>query len=106
MSRDIYKKFNNFRVVFEDYDLATGLIEKPKEARAAVLQRLMRNECRHSYSHNIVLSEGQTKDPKAILDTLGDYFKPAKNVTYERYMFGCCKQEVEEAIDSFQGTQR
>lgn len=52
------------------------------------------------YSHNIVLSEEKTKDPKAILDVLRDYFKPAKNVIYERYMFGCCKQEVNETAFS------
>lgn len=37
----------------------------------------MGNECRHIYSRNIVLSKEQTKVPKAILDALGDYFKPA-----------------------------
>ncbi len=101
MSGDISKSWDNFRAEFEDYELATGLIEKPKEVRAAALRRLMGNECRHIYSHNIVLSEEQTKDPKAILDALEDYFKPAKNVIYERYMIGCCKQEVDEPIDSF-----
>lgn len=101
MSGDISKNWDNFRAEFEDYELATGLIEKPKEVRAAALRRLLGNECRHIYSHNIVLSEEQTKDPKAILDALGDYFKPAKNVIYERYLFGCCKQEVDEPIDSF-----
>lgn len=101
MSGDISKNWDNFRAEFEDYELATGLIEKPKEVRAAALRRLMGNECRHIYSHNIVLSEEQTKDPKAILDALGDYLKPEKNVIYERYMFGCCKQEADEPIDSF-----
>ncbi len=97
MSVDISKNWDNFRVEFEDYELATGLIEKPKEVRAAALRRLMGNECQHIYSRNIVLSKEQTKDTKAILDALGDYFKPAKNVIYERYMFRCCKQFSHEA---------
>lgn len=101
MSGDISKNWDIFRAEYEDYELATGLIEKPSEVRAAALRRLLGNECRHVYNHNIVLTEEQTKDPKAILDALGAYFKPAKNVIYERYMFGCCKQEVNEPIDSF-----
>ncbi|RXN31866.1 Retrovirus-related Pol poly from transposon [Labeo rohita] len=101
MSGDISTNWDIFRAEFEDYELATGLIEKPEEVRAAALRRLMGNECRHIYSHNIVLTEAQAKNPKAILDALGAYFKPAKNVIYERYMFGCCKQEVDEPIDSF-----
>lgn len=35
---------SNFRVEFEDYELATGLIEKPKEVRAAALWRIMGTE--------------------------------------------------------------
>ena len=51
--------------------------------------------------HNVILDEGQKKDPTAILDALGEYFKLAKNVIYERYKFGCCKQETDEPINSF-----
>ena len=29
------------------------------------------------------------------------YFKLATNVIYERYLFGCCKQEEGETIDTF-----
>ncbi|XP_034058782.1 uncharacterized protein K02A2.6-like [Gymnodraco acuticeps] len=50
---------------------------------------------------NVTLTEEQKKDPKTILDALGDYFKAAKNVIYERYTFGCCKQGPDEPIDSF-----
>ena len=51
--------------------------------------------------HNVPLDDAQKNDPAAILDALGEYFKPAKNVNYERYKFGCCKQETDEPIDSF-----
>ena len=61
----------------------------------------MDNERSHIYMHNVILDEGQKKDPTAILDALGEYFKPAKNVIYERYKFGCCKQETDEPMDSF-----
>ena len=34
---------------------------------------------------------------------MGEYFKPAKNVIYERYKFGGCKQETDETIDVLLG---
>ena len=101
MSGDLAKNWEVFRAEFEDFLLATGLNEKEKLIQAATLRRLMGSECRHVYTHSITLTEDQRKDPAAILTALERYFKPAKNVIYERYMFGCCKQETDEPIDSF-----
>ncbi|GAA6080762.1 uncharacterized protein LOC121847580 [Tachysurus ichikawai] len=61
----------------------------------------MGSECRHVYRHNLNLTDEQQRDIKTILDALEAYFKPARNVIYERYMFGCCKQEEGESIDNF-----
>ncbi len=58
-------------------------------------------ECRHVYRHNLNLTAAQQGDVKTILESLDPYFKPAKNVIYERYVFGCCKQEERESIDNF-----
>lgn len=101
MSGDLAKNWEVFRAEFEDYVLAAGLNEKSEEVQAAALRRLMGNECRHIYMHNVVLSEAQKKDPTAVLDALEEYFKPAKNVIYERYKFGSCKQGNDEPIDTF-----
>ena len=101
MSGDLAKNWEVFRAEFEDFVLATGLNEKAEEVQAAALRRLMGSECRHIYMHNVILDDDQKKDPTAILDALGEYFKPEKNVIYERYKFGCCKQETDEPIDSF-----
>jgi len=90
-----------FRAEFEDFSLATGLTEKSTYIQAATLRRIMGSECRHIYMHNLTLTVDQKKDPAAILDTLEDYFRPTKNVTYKRYIFGCCKQETDEPIDGF-----
>lgn len=84
MSGDLAKNWEVFRAEFEDFLLATGLSEKSKLIQAASLRRLMGSECRHVYTHSLTLTEDQQKDPAAILDAFGDYFKPAKNVIYER----------------------
>ncbi|KAK0133292.1 hypothetical protein N1851_031206 [Merluccius polli] len=101
MSGDLAKNWEVFCADFEDFVLAAGINEKTEEVQAASLRRLMGNECRHIYMHNVPSDDAQKNDPAAILDALGEYFKPAKNVIYERYKFGCCKRETDEPIDSF-----
>lgn len=101
MSGDLASNWDNFRAEFEDYVLATGLRDKAKEVQAATLRRVMGSGCRHIHKHNLGLSAEQGKDPEVILDALEEYFKPARNVIFERYMFGICKQDEGEPIDSF-----
>lgn len=90
-----------FRAEFEDYSLVTGLSVRPKNVQAAMLRTVMGSECRHIYRYNLNLTAVQQNDPVAILNGLEEYFKPAKNTIYERYVFGRCKQEDGESIDSF-----
>lgn len=101
MTGDIHSNWVSFRAEFEDYLLATGLSVKEKPVQAAALRRLMGNDCRHVYTHNLGLTEDQQKDADAILDALGTYFTPVKNGIFERYVFGRLKQEDGELIDSF-----
>jgi hypothetical protein len=77
---------------FEDYVLATSLHEKPNKVQAATLRSLMSSECRHIYRHNLTLT-AQQDNAKAILKALENYFKHARNVIYEWFVFGSCKQE-------------
>lgn len=93
VSGDVSSNWDNFRAEFEDYSLATGLNEKPAAVQAATLRRVMGSECLHVYKHNLNLTEEQKSDTKTILDALEAFFRPSKNVIYERYIFGCCKQE-------------
>lgn len=101
LSGDVANNWDNFKTEFEDYSLASGLAEKDKKVQAATLRRVMGSQCRHVYKHNLNLSEAQQKDVKAILDALEGYFKPKRNVIFERFVFGNCKQDEGEPIDSF-----
>ncbi|KAK0150908.1 Nostrin [Merluccius polli] len=71
-----------FRVKFKDFLLATGLQEKSKEVKAASLRWLMGNEWCHIYMHSLTLTEEHKKDADAVLNALGGYFMPVKNVIY------------------------
>ncbi|KAL0148726.1 hypothetical protein M9458_055904, partial [Cirrhinus mrigala] len=53
------------------------------------------------YRHNLNLTAAQQGDVKTILDAPEVYFRPARNIIYERYVFGCCKQEEGESRDNF-----
>ncbi|KAK7918719.1 hypothetical protein WMY93_010003 [Mugilogobius chulae] len=101
LTGDVATNWDNFRTEFEDYSLASGLAEKDKKVQAATLRRVMGSECRHVYKHNLTLSAEQQEDVKAILDALESYFKPKRNVIFERFVFGNCKQDESEPIDSF-----
>ncbi|KAJ8346711.1 hypothetical protein SKAU_G00281120 [Synaphobranchus kaupii] len=93
LSGNLSANWEIFRAEYEDYALATELVDKPEGVQAATLRSVMGAECRHVYKHNLNLSNEEQADVTVILNSLERYFKPAKNVIYERYVFGCCKQE-------------
>lgn len=90
-----------FRAEFEDYCMAVDLTQASAEVQAATLRSVMGPECRHVYKHNLELTAAESNDVKKVLDKLEEYFHQSKNVIYERYVFGCCKQEEGETIDTF-----
>ena len=101
MTGDLHCHWASFRSEFEDYLLATGIDKAEKPVQAATLRRLMGKDCHHVYKHNLGLTEEEQKDAGAILDKLGQYFTPSKNVIFERYVFGNLKQEDGESVDAF-----
>lgn len=101
LSGDWSKNWDIFRAEFEDYSLAVDLTQASSAVQAATLRSLMGPECRHVYKHNLQLTEAERNDVKKVLDKLGEYFHQSKNVIYECYVFGCCKQEDGESIDTF-----
>lgn len=101
LSGNLSANWEIFRAEYEDYASATGLVGKPEEVQAATPRSVMGAECRRVYKHNLNLSNEEQADVTVILNSLEWYFKPAKNVIYERYVSGCCKQEGGEKIDCF-----
>lgn len=66
-----------------------------------MLRSIIGGKCRHVYRHSLSLMAEQREDSAAILGTVEGYFKPVKNIIYERYLFGCCKQVKSKSIDAF-----
>ena len=83
---DIAINWKTFRESYDDYIVATGLVQKDKIIQVATLKSLMGIECKKILKR-LQLSEDEMKDPKTILDKLQDHFLPVRNILYERYAF-------------------
>ncbi|KAK3737693.1 hypothetical protein QZH41_001295 [Actinostola sp. cb2023] len=73
---NIPTNWKTFREAYEDYLIATGLDKKDKVIEAATLKSLVGTECKKILKR-LQLSEEEMKDPKTMLDKLGDHFVPA-----------------------------
>ena len=51
-------------------------------------------------SLNLNLLEDDKKKIDGCLEALDNYFKPTRNVVYERYVFNTCMQDNEESVQS------
>lgn len=68
--------------------LVTGMAEKDKKIQAATLRSVLGSEPRHVYRHNLNLTVEHRGNHATILSALERYLKPAKNISYERNLFG------------------
>ena len=50
---------------------------------------------------NLNLSEEDKKKVDKCIEALENYFKPSRNVVYERYVFNTCVQQNEESVQSY-----
>ena len=81
-----------------DYEVGTGLEEQHPKVLIASLRSVMGKECLQILL-NLKLAEEERTDVDACLTALECYFKPKRNIVYERYMFNTCMQNIEEPIE-------
>ena len=75
---DVLNNWNYFRRSFENYEIATGLIDKDDKVRIATLQSVMGRDCVNILDH-LQMSDEDRKSCKSTLDALEAYFKPKVN---------------------------
>ena len=97
---DVVGNWEFFKQQWSDYEIATGLDKREESVRLATLRSAMGRECLQRYL-NLSLSEDDKKKVDKCLEALENYFKPARNVVYERYVFNTCVQESEESVQSY-----
>ena len=98
-------QYDIFRANRLDYHTALALKEKSSEIVATTLKSLVGESCYHIYQH-LPLTDEQRKDHQKILEGLTKHFEPKSNTIYERYIFNSCKQENQEAIETYMARLR
>ena len=95
--------FELFEQSWKNYELATGLKDKPEEQRLATLLSIIGNEGLVVYNA-FTWSYDETRSVDSVLYKFEKYCKPKLNETYERYIFNSRKQEDNETIEDFANT--
>ena len=96
---DVASNWEFFKQQWSDYELATGLNKKNEVICLETIRSLMGRECLQVFM-NLTLADEDRKDVTKCLAALEDYFKPRRNVVYERYIFNSCVQG-DEKVNSF-----
>ena len=97
-SGNVAESWSYFREQWNDYEIATGLREKDEKIRVATLRGIMGEDCYNNYKR---LTMEEKERVTSIIDGLENYFKPALNVTYERFIFNTCDQQSHQTIDEY-----
>lgn len=100
MTGNLSLNWEKWRRRFENYLIATDLCEKPEKKQCAVLLHYIGEECEDIYSTFTFTTE-ETNKINFLLQKFEDYFKPKRNITYERYKFFTRKQQQHETVDQF-----
>ena len=82
------------------YEIATGLDKRDESIRLATLRSAMGRDCLQIFL-NLNLSVEDRKKVDKCLEALELYFKPTRNVVYERYVFNTCVQQSDESVQSY-----
>ena len=89
-----------FRQQWEDYEVATGLDKQSSKIRLASFRSVMGKDCLQTFL-NLNISAEDRNNVEACITALENYFKPHRNVVYERYVFNSCEQNQGEPVDSY-----
>ena len=88
------------RQQWEDYEVATGLEKQDSKIRLASLRSVMGKVCLQIFL-NLNISGEDRNNVQACLTALENYFKPQRNVVYERCVFNSCEENPGESVDSY-----
>ena len=97
---DIAGTWDFFKQQWSDYEIATGLDKRDESVRLMTLRSALGRECLQILL-NLSLSEEDKKKIDKCLEALENYFKPTRNVVYERYVFNTCLQSSEESVQTY-----
>ena len=103
---DVVENWRDFETSWDYYTIATDLRSKEttdagKEIVAATLCTVMGPESKKIMNSLPCLTDADKKNPKRIIEELGKYFVPQRNVLYERFVFNSATQKPSETVDEY-----
>ena len=96
----LWSVWDFFKQQWSDYETAIGLDKREESVRLATLSSSMGKECLQILL-NLNLPEEDKRKLDKCLEALESYFKPSRNLVYERYVFNTCVQQSEESVQSY-----
>ena len=102
---NLAENWKKFQRVWDNYEIATGLVEKEAKLRKATLLTCLGPDA-IELCESFPLTEDERKDPKKIMDAFKSHCIGVTNETYERYNFNARSQEQGESIDCYTSVLR
>ena len=97
---DLPSNWEFFKQRWMDYEVVTGLRNQESQVRLTTLRSVMGRDCLQILK-NLGLSEEQSRNIDEVLSALEGYFRPQKNVVFERFKFNSAIQSPSETVDSY-----
>ena len=97
---DVAGNWDFFKQQWSDYEIATGLDKRDESVRLATFRSAMGRECLQILLNLNLSEEGKKKIDKC-LEALVNFFKPIRNVVYERYVFNTFLQTSKESVQTY-----
>ncbi|KAL4702913.1 hypothetical protein ACJJTC_005141 [Scirpophaga incertulas] len=94
-----------WKVLFEDYLVATNNVESDDKIKLSLLRNLMGPEATKILI-NLPISEKQKTDYESVLKAIDAYAFPRKNVVFDRFIFNNRNQKEGEPFETFLGECR
>lgn len=100
LSLNLASEWRRFKDEFENYEIASGLVDNPTGRRAAILLSCIGSEA-HAVFRTLDVPEADRKKVEKVTEALERHFIGQTNEIYERYKLYIRSQETGESFDSY-----
>ena len=105
-TRDLARNWRRFRLMCDNYEIASHLRNESKELRTATLLTCIGPEALTTYEGLAFAEERDRQDIDIVLEKLATFYLGETNVIYERFKFNQRSKEPGESFNVFLATLR
>ena len=100
-TRNLASNWNKFHQRYENFEIATGVNNKPDATRLATLLSVIGQEAVDHYNSFEWDIAGDDKKFDPVIAKFQGFCKGRKNLNYERFLFGNHAQKAGESVEAF-----